>query len=323
MAEKTISIDTSDFTNIRPSDFPMLTSYIVGRGLQSEERYVKALRYIDEGLRCGEIRNIAWKESKDALSRFVDHAWEKLIDEPYFWGQRDQSEDLYQFGWDVRVSGLHGVTASKKRADKTKLEGPAVDAARNLLHELQPLTDAVNSLKAHIVKGRAPNPDPKPENPNKVVRTCPCCFRSIAVQSNRMVHHGYERPWEGMQTASCMGIRYKPLERSDEGLRAAIIGTEKHIARRENDLAEKESKTTLSVKNNRGQLIEITPDHKGWASALTDWEYRVKRDIHLSKETLIALKDKLSGWRQTEFDPERPDAEFETPGGSPKGPKVL
>jgi len=322
MSEKTLSIDTSDFTQIHPSDFPLLTAYIVGRGLQSEERYVKALRHIDTGLRRGEIRNIAWKESKEALGRFVEQAWEKLIDEPYFWGGRSQSEDLSRFGWDVRVSGLHGVTAAKKRADKTKLEGPAVDAARNLLNELQPLTDAVNGLKAQIVKGREPSPDPKPENPNKVVRTCPCCFRGIAVQSNRMVHHGYERPWEGMQTASCMGIRYKPLERSDEGLRAAITGMETHIARRENDLAEKDSKTTLSVKNSRGQFIDITPEHKGWASALHDWEYRVKFDIRNSKEVLVAFKDKLSGWRQTEFDPERPDAEFDAPGRTSGGPRA-
>jgi hypothetical protein len=321
MSEKTLSIDTSDFTNIRPSDFPSLTAYIVDRGLKSEDRYVKALRYIDAGLRRSEIRNIAWKDSKDALSRFVDSAWQKLIDEPYFWGQRSESEDLYQFGWDVRVSGLHGVTAAKKRADKTTLKGPAVDAARNLLNELQPLTNAVNSLKAHIVKGREPNPDPKPENPNKVVRTCPCCFRGIAVQSNRMVHHGYERPWEGMQTASCMGIHYKPLERSDEGLLAAIKGTENHITRRENDLAEKVSKTTLSVKNSKGQIIEITPEHKGWASALHDWEYRMKREINLATETVIALKDKLSGWKQTEFDPERPNADFEASGDAPKGPR--
>lgn len=323
MSEKNLSIDTSDFTNIRPSDFPLLTAYIVDRGFQSEERYVKALRYIDTGLRRSEIRNIAWKESKDALNRFVDNAWEKLIDEPYFWGKRAQSEDLYQFGWDVRVSGLHGVTAAKKRADKTKLEGPAVDAARNLLNELQPLTNAVNSLKAHIVKGREPNPDPKPENPNKVVRTCACCFRPIAIQSNRMVHHGYERPWEGMQTASCMGIRYKPLERSDEGLRAAITGMENHITRRENDLAEKDAKTTLSVKNSRGQYIDITPEHKGWASALYEWEYRVKYDIRNSKEVLVALKDKLSVWKQTEFDPERPDAEFDASGSAPSGPRVV
>lgn len=320
MSGKILSIDTSDFTNISPSDFPILTDYIVGRGVSTEERYVKALRYIDTGLRQGEIRNMVWKEAKEALSRLVDHAWEKLIDEPHFWGQREHSEDLYQFGWDVRVNGLHGVTASKKRVDKTKLKGPAIDAARNLLNELQPLTDAVNSLKAHIVKGREPNPNPKLENPNKIVRTCACCFRQIAVQGNRMVHHGYERPWDGMQTASCNGIRYKPLERSDEGLRAIITGTENHISRRENELAEKDSKTTLSVKNSKGQFIDLTPEHKGWEAALDDWERRVKYDIRNCKGMVVALKDKLAGWKQTEFDPERPDAEYDA-GSGPARPR--
>lgn len=316
MSEKKLSIDVPDFTNIRPSDFPLLTAYVADQGERSQERYVNALSHIDAGLRNNEIRNIAWKESKDALNRLVESAWSNLID-PLFWTVRSESEELYQFGWDVRVSGLHGVTAAKKRADKTQLEGPGVEAARAMLNELQPLTDAVNSLKDHIVKGRAPNPDPKPENPNKVVRTCPCCFRGIAVQSNRMVHHGYERPWDGMQTASCTGIHYKPLERSDEGLRAIITGTENHIERCEAALAEKDVQTSLTVKNHKGQLVEITPDHKGWASALHDWEARLKREIRLSKENVIAFKDKLAGWRQTELDPERPEIDFDSPADTP------
>ncbi len=316
MSERKLSIDMPDFTNIRPSDFPLLTAYVADQGERSQERYVNALSHIDAGLRNNEIRNIAWKESKDALNRLVESAWSNLID-PHFWTVRSESEELYQFGWDVRVSGLHGVTAAKKRADKTKLDGPGVEAARAMLNELQPLTDAVNSLKDHIVKGRAPNPDPKPENPNKVVRTCPCCFRGIAVQSNRMVHHGYERPWDGMQTASCTGIHYKPLERSDEGLRAIITGTENHIERCEAALAEKDVQTSLTVKNHKGQLVEITPDHKGWASALHDWEARLKREIRLSKENVIAFKDKLAGWRQTELDPERPEIDFDSPADTP------
>jgi hypothetical protein len=310
MSEKTLAIDTSHFTNIRPSDFPVLTAYVADQGERSQERYVKALGYIDAGLRQNEIRNIAWKESKDALNRLVEGAWSHLID-PRFWNVRSESEELYQFGWDIRVNGLHSVTAAKKRVDKTKLESSGVDEARALLNELQPLTDAVNSLKDHIVKGREPNPNPKPENPNKIVRTCPCCFRGIAVQSNRMVHHGYERPWDGMQTASCTGIHYKPLERSDEGLRAIITGTENHIVRCEGALAEKDTKTSLTVRNSKGQVVEITPDHKGWASALYDWESRLKREIRLSKESVVAFKDKLAGWKQTEIDPERPDVEFD------------
>jgi hypothetical protein len=320
MSEKTLSIDTLDFTNIRPSDFPLLTAHVADQGQRTQERYVEALGYIDAGLRRNEIRNIAWKESKDALNRLVEGAWNKLI-EPHFRGIRSESEELYQFGWDVRVSGLHGVTAAKKRVDRTKLEGPAVDAVRTLLNELQPLTDAVNSLKEHIVKGRAPNPEPKPENPNKIIRTCPCCFRGIAVQSNRMAHHGYKRPWDGMQTASCTGTHFKPLERSDEGLRAIITGTESHIVRCETALAEKETKTTLFVKNSKGQTIEITPDHKGWSSALYDWESRLKREIRLSKESVIAFKDKLAGWKQTEIDPERPDVELDASADAPRRPR--
>jgi hypothetical protein len=54
---------------------------------------------------------------------------------------------------------------------------------------------------------------------DKVMGTCPCCFRKIAVRRWLMVDHGYKR-CTGYHAFSCVAVRtFKPLEVSCGGLR--------------------------------------------------------------------------------------------------------
>lgn len=42
--------------------------------------------------------------------------------------------------------------------------------------------------------------------------TCPICEREIAVESNLLVHHGYERPGHGRIVGDCFGAKRAPYE---------------------------------------------------------------------------------------------------------------
>lgn len=42
--------------------------------------------------------------------------------------------------------------------------------------------------------------------------TCQICGRPIKASKGVIAHHGYKRPGDGWQTASCMGARYLPYE---------------------------------------------------------------------------------------------------------------
>ncbi len=42
--------------------------------------------------------------------------------------------------------------------------------------------------------------------------TCQCCGRDVFAETGVIAHHGYERPGEGWQTASCWGARQLPFE---------------------------------------------------------------------------------------------------------------
>lgn len=48
----------------------------------------------------------------------------------------------------------------------------------------------------------------------KYARTCQICQRPIFAETGVIAHHGYRRPAQGWQTASCFGARYQSWEKS-------------------------------------------------------------------------------------------------------------
>ena len=60
--------------------------------------------------------------------------------------------------------------------------------------------------------------------------TCQCCGRAIFAEKGLIAHHGYERPYEGWQTASCRGARELPFEVSQELLLEEIAWLEQRVA---------------------------------------------------------------------------------------------
>lgn len=55
-----------------------------------------------------------------------------------------------------------------------------------------------------------------------VNKTCQICGREIKAKSGLIAHHGYQRPGQGWQTASCFGARWRPYEVACDALPPAI-----------------------------------------------------------------------------------------------------
>lgn len=217
---------------LKEQDFPIVMSL-----LRENRRphFLMALNAVMEGSANGSIRKAVLDDSKSVLSRLVEEVWEAGIRDPFLVGKiRSYPPMLQDLLSEVRVYGLHDVLSSHKKLVKTKVEGEVVVAMRAILAEWLPLAETVSSLKDKVVKGRMPVAEtPRMENPDKNVKTCPCCFRGIAISGGKMVHHGYERPGTGYQTASCSGIMFAPLEFSTEGLVWSIMETETLLAKNE------------------------------------------------------------------------------------------
>jgi hypothetical protein len=58
---------------------------------------------------------------------------------------------------------------------------------------------------------------------------CQCCGRRILAKRGLIAHHGYTRPGQGWQTASCMGAGYVPFAFGRDRLGDMIGFIEKHL----------------------------------------------------------------------------------------------
>lgn len=207
-------------------------------------RYEEAFKTLaDLMANGGTIRKVEYISLKYRLDHAVEECYENHVN--VMFSERDGTpveERTYMklnitkdISFDLHISSILNVAAVGKKLAKLKMgeanefDKKFVALVQKMVDVFLPVQQAIETLKKEdrIVKGRAPRAEPVPENPNKDIKTCPCCFRAIAVmggkdakgvQAGTMAHHGFERPGEGYQTASCPGIRFKCLEVSTEGL---------------------------------------------------------------------------------------------------------
>lgn len=288
---------------MQPDSFPLLRA-----AARSATRLDAALKTIADAVQAGEIRNVALQDAKSTLSNAVHDAWGRYVNDRHFSGDalRDGSmtEALQDLYFKVNVYGLHDVHAAAKRVAATTVEAPAVDAMRALLQELLPLAQTVAGLKDKVVKGRAPVAPRPPANPDQLRMSCGCCQRPIAVMggepTGRMAHHGYERPGHGWQTASCPGIKFMPLETTDDGPRYMLAMRIDQLRREEAALARCPELTELSVLvRERGvkSLKKITREMPEWKQTFDSHVWGIENDIRGLKGEIRRLRRIVLDWR--------------------------
>lgn len=155
-----------------------------------------------------------------------------------------------------------------------------------------PLALAVADLKNKVVKGRAPNSTPKTLNPNKIIKTCPVCFRPIAVKNKLMAHHGYERPGYGWQTPSCPGTRFEPLEVSSAGLEWLISTLREQLQRVEALLANRFTIERLQTRDEEW----VTKDSPDWGKHFGAFVAGQELEAKRLTGDLLLLDKKLEEW---------------------------
>ncbi|MFG6080522.1 hypothetical protein ACEUZ9_001126 [Paracoccus litorisediminis] len=252
-----------------------------------QAQFDDAVTLLREAVEAGRMRKAEYERVKFTLGNAADAAWNKHV-WPFFsaGGWKDQPEAVSSLLSDIRTSSLHDILSSAKKLDRARdLDGPAIMAMRAVMAELLPLAEASAFLKAHLVAGRAPATPRPPANPDKVTGSCSCCFRGIAITGdNRMAHHGYHRPGNGYQTASCPGIRFAPLEQSVAGLvwyRDEMV----HQLRRNEELAaQAPGKTVLRWTENMGR--DILPKKCECRIGDPDWKWRHAQYV-TSRETVV------------------------------------
>src|SRR5258708_1034079 len=146
--------------------------------------------------------------------------------------------------------------------------------------------------------------------------TCQVCGRAIKANTGLIAHHGYKRPYDGWQTASCEGARYVPYEVSCDRLREVVGMVKNFIASQEELLATLLSTPpqTITVFERRSswgneEKIEYTKpaDFKQdsyssriprtYENAYSNRKYAYERTIRAAKVDLSIMERRLNEWK--------------------------
>ncbi len=304
--------------NGNPEAFPLLFATAREQSDKRAATTAEALSELADGVARGQIRKVVFDEVKHYLGRALEKAYEKHVSGRFShggkWEQLAEADRELLFA--IRLSGLSDIAASIKKAERSRATGECALAIREFLGEVQPLGEAVVYLRDKVVKGRAPPSDKpsQPENPNKIVKTCACCFRSIAIAGAGMAHHGYQRPGPREQTASCPGIRFPPLEVSNAGL-VWLIGTVRtELDRLRNALATKDQVQSLQHKDfTTRQWISVKREDALWPRVYRGWVSGLETNERFATQDLASLERRLAEWVPEATDAAKPDAADESP----------
>jgi hypothetical protein len=195
-----------------------------------------AVGRVEAAVEAGNVPNTLFTKAKAIINLAVDEA----IDE-FNKANRD-------YDFDTLVLGAYNVPAALKEA----VAKGATKRASLLTHML-PLHELLQSAKPHIVKrssgGQACT---VPASISKDSMTCQCCARQVCARTGVIAHHGYRRPGEGWQSASCPGARHLPFEAGRDRLGDLIARLRIEMA--------KEERTVEDVEAERAPVRLHLPD---------------------------------------------------------------
>jgi len=197
-----------------PSDFPVILSGQTERGVDRLARVVDTLdRYeADEIILKSELKDL-----NDNLYRVFDDANKTLLKDRFANNGRCQEldEHEYKLNNDLFMPYVHVIAGYLKKAVACKTPGAYRDAAIALYSEATVLAQRALALKVKVGK-RPPSRTSKTaiaqDERDAKALTCQICARGILAETGQIAHHGYRRPGEGYQTASCGGALHLPFE---------------------------------------------------------------------------------------------------------------
>jgi hypothetical protein len=169
--------------------------------VMARNTYESIIEKLDAAIAAKEIWNVDFKDlSFDAGSL----SWKEHRDGPILdWSKMgDDERDVY-FNHRVPSSPLH-MAGFLKRTEKFAGKYVWFDDVRAFAARWAVIGSKFKEVKPFIKKGRKPNTGIIQPRSNTI---CQICARQIELFGKVISHHGYQRPGDGQQTASCMGAR--------------------------------------------------------------------------------------------------------------------
>jgi hypothetical protein len=206
------------------------------------DRCAKALDLLCRATEGSPLYNVDYKDAKETLGRAWEEMYRDRVRAPWLHGKGcNPQADLDSH---LNCYQLHTTPGQLKKLNKLKpatrvgyqkttrfdeVDPAMVAACREALEAAVPLAELVKELKAQVVKGRKPNntePDPEALAKQAAKRTCPCCFRAMALNKGGLVmRHGWQEQGgrragsygNAWHVGECFGVGYAPYEVSCQG----------------------------------------------------------------------------------------------------------
>lgn len=260
------------------------------------------------------IYKVELDSAKDTVKRLLEKAFDSQIKNPVL-AALAQVRDLPET--DERVAFIreayynctyefHRVTTNKKLLVALKNSTfsnenwvQALEAATKDQEELQTFFKQAYST---CQKGRKPSGRVAVVNPNKIMGTCSCCFRSIARDGKSgMALHGYRR-LGGAQSSSCAGVRWPCLEESLSGLEHFIALTKKEIDTSVKAIAALKVRTSVQVlvrnlKTRQKELVTFSEGEPEFEQTRQHLVYQAESELNSLKAHRMYCEQRLIDWK--------------------------
>ncbi len=187
-----------------------------------------AVDRLEAGVAAGLVRNQDFTKAKEMVNWCVVDAVEAFLKTgPQ---GRDGGSNWWLAAYDadalIHSSDVHNLPAILRRSRK---HGGLPEYVGFIEAALMPLHGLLQAAKPLIVKRGDANAPPPPKTPAQLAReaaqmTCQCCGGLYLANLGTVAHHGYRRPGQGWQTASCAGAKELPFEVSRDCLGNLITG---------------------------------------------------------------------------------------------------
>lgn len=233
---------------------------------------------------------------KSGFNNALEEAWRAAVNEPFTYDGKWEALRPEERALEQALSYpmCHTAAGYLRRVEAaTKAAGAMRDAMLALLRDAAPLGARVQALKDKIGK-RAPKPTKTSmarDARSTLAMTCQCCARDILAETGQIAHHGYERPGDGWQTASCPGALELPFEVARDALGVYIVRQREWLKRTEDSLA--------------AVIAESRP--LGWtfedkSTKPNTWTRGRDKTVHVTRDTFQAISDETSPVRQPHTD---------------------
>lgn len=133
--------------------------------------------------------------------------------------------------------------------------------------------------------------------------TCGVCEQNVKMRDDqRLVHHGYQRPGDGMIHGDCFGVGYQPHELSPDAAKDFLEKVLKpHAERLNKRLDDLLNGRVMQIQVNRiGLFVEPTyvgVGEVGWELALDREMSSVQRDLTYAEGDIAHFTKKVEAWR--------------------------